>query len=138
MAIKTARQINAERVVFSDIPNLFSVHPITQDLTTRKNEDSIRQSIKNLLLTDKEERLMQPDIGGNIKALLFENISPQTETALKTRIYNTIERFEPRCQLIDVLVSGDLDRNQYAVAVIFHTINSEEATQVNFVLDRVR
>lgn len=138
MAIKTAQQLNQERTIFSDIPNLFNVHPVTQDLARRRNEDSIKQSIKNLLLTDKQERLMQPDIGGNIRALLFENISPQTELALKTRIYNTIERFEPRCQLIDVLVSGDLDRNQYSVAIIFHTINSEEATRINFVLDRVR
>jgi len=138
MAIKTARQVNDARTVFSDFASTFTVHPVTQDLTTKRNENSIKQSIKNLLLTDRGERLFQPDIGSDIKALLFENITPQTEVALKKRVYNTIERFEPRCQLVDVIVSGDIDRNGYNISIFYYTINSEDVEKINFVLDRVR
>lgn len=138
MAIKTARQVNDARTVFSDFASAFTVHPVTQDLTTKRNENSIKQSIRNLLLTDRGERLFQPDIGSDIKALLFENITPQTEVALKKRVYNTIERFEPRCQLVDVIVSGDIDRNGYNISIFYYTINSEDVEKINFVLDRVR
>ena len=82
MAIKTARQVAAAKVIYSDIPNSFVAHPVSGDVTRKRNEDSIVQSIRNLLLTDRGERLFQPDVGSDIRAVLFENISPQTELHL--------------------------------------------------------
>jgi len=125
-------------VIHSDFFTNLNKHPVKSDLVRKTNEDAIKQSVKNLLLTDRFERLFQPDVGGNINALLFENVTPQTELALKTQIYNTIEQYEPRAKLIDVIVSGNIDRNEYRVSIYFYVINSEEPVQLNLVLDRVR
>jgi len=61
--------------IYSDFKKSLEISPVSDDLTLHKDEDAVRESIKNLLLTDRGERLMQPNLGGNIRAMLFENIS---------------------------------------------------------------
>ena len=59
--------------IFSDFNNSFAVHPVKKDLSLKTDADSVKQAVKNLILTDKGERLMQPRIGCKIRSLLFEN-----------------------------------------------------------------
>ncbi len=124
--------------VFSDIRADMASHPVSDDLLLHNNEASIETSIKNLLLTDRYERLMQPRIGSDLKAMLFENFSAQTERRLADAIRETIENYEPRCNLMDVMIEGDPDRNQY-LAVIEYAVRSSESPQsFSIILDRVR
>ena len=60
----------------SDFRKDLLVSPVSKDLALLKDEDAVKESIKNLILTDRGERLMQPYIGGNIRAMLFENMTP--------------------------------------------------------------
>ena len=113
--------------VFSDIRADMAAHPVSDDLL-----------LHNLLLTDRYERLMQPRIGSDLKAMLFENFSAQTERRLADAIRETIENYEPRCNLMDVMVEGDPDRNSY-LAVIEYAVRSSESPQsFSIILDRVR
>ena len=96
------------------------------------------QSIKNLILTDRGERLFQPNIGCKIRSLLFENFTPQTKIAAKATIEETIHEFEPRAQLIDINISGDPDNNAMLVSVIFNLINSPEPNTLELEIERVR
>jgi hypothetical protein len=61
---------------YSDFSNSFSKHPITKELVTVKNEDSIRQAFKNLILTNIGERPFNPFFGSNVNRTLFENFGP--------------------------------------------------------------
>ena len=63
--------------IYSDFKKDLEISPLSQDLTVFKDEDSVKESIRNILLTDRGERLMQPTIGGNLRAMLFENITHQ-------------------------------------------------------------
>ena len=47
------------------------VSPVSFDVVLLKDEEAVKESIKNLILTDRGERLMQPYMGGNIRAMLF-------------------------------------------------------------------
>ena len=58
-----------KEVIYSDIRGDLSLNPATDDVLLVTNEDAIRTSIINLLNTDRYERVMQPNLGSNIRAL---------------------------------------------------------------------
>ena len=57
---------------FSDFLDDFTAHPVTGDIVRIKNENSIRQSVKNLVMTSMGERPFQSYIGSNVYNSLFE------------------------------------------------------------------
>lgn len=126
------------REIYSDFRNDFASHPIKKDIVKITNENAIKQSVLNLLQTNQGERLFQPTLGGDLSAYLFENVTPFTEKAIQNAIVATIENYEPRAGLLDVIVSANPDMNRYSVTVSFYVINKEEPVQLDFILDRVR
>lgn len=115
-----------------------SKHPLSKDVARQTNDDAVKQAIKNLILTDRGERLMQPNLGGNIRAMLFENFTPQTVLNVKQIIEETIRTHEPRAGLIDVIVTAHEDHNQISVSVTFYVINIQEPISLEFILTRIR
>jgi phage baseplate assembly protein W len=126
------------RVIYSDFTNDLDFNPVSEDVAVKLNENSIKQSIKNILFTDRGERFFQPNLGGNIRAMLFENITPQTLVSMKQQITNTIKQSEPRCNLIDVVCSAEEDQNGVYVSIVFNVINKQEPVVLEVVLERVR
>lgn len=124
--------------LYSDFLVNFNAHPDNRQLIRNINEDSVIRSLKNLISTNKYERLFQPNIGSNIRSLLFEPISPQTEVAIEQEIRRTIENYEPRIKIIDIIVSGYTDRNAYAVTISFYLTTIQDATTITIPLIRVR
>ena len=100
--------------------------------------EDVKQSVRNLILTDKGERLMQPNVGCKVRSLLFENISAQTILLVKTTITDTITQYEPRAIVENVKVSADPDNNNLNVSVLFSLINSSTVEQLDLILERIR
>ena len=75
-----------KEVVYSDFFTDFSAHVNTGQLNKKTNEDAVKQSVRNLLLTDMYERPFQPTIGCNLRGLLFENFTPDTQLLAKKYI----------------------------------------------------
>ena len=126
------------RKIYADIFNDLDKHPITDDLATRTNENAVKQSIRNLLLTDRGERLFQPNIGSDIRKMLFENITPQTIIVIEQMVRDTLEIYEPRANIIDIVVSANEDGNQINISIVFNVINRQEPVSIDVILDRVR
>jgi hypothetical protein len=124
--------------LYSDFHKDLRVSPISKDLALMKDEDAVKQSIKNLMLTDPGERLMQPNIGGGIRQLLFEQMTPGTLKLMEENIVDTIEIYEPRAELIDVRVIAGLDDTHVNVSVLFSVRNEEQPIQLDVILDRTR
>lgn len=124
--------------IFTDFTTDLDQHPGTGDVARVVNENSVKRAIRNLLLTNFYEVPFQPQRGSNIRALLFENITPATELLLEDAVVQTIENYEPRCQNLKVTVSGDPDNNGYNVTIVFSIINNPQPTSVELVLSRVR
>lgn len=125
-------------IFYSDLRSDLAVNPANDDVLLNVNEKAIETSIKNLLQTNFYERPFQPRIGSNVKSLLFELATPQTQFNVKEAIIETIENFEPRCRVIDVLVESDEDRHNLNVYITFQAINAERPATFSLVLDRVR
>ena len=135
----TAVTANTERtIVYSDFFTDFSRHINTGQLNKKTNEDAVKQSIRNLLLTDHYERPFQPEIGSNLKALLFENFTPSTVASVKSEVTNVINKHEPRAILLDVGCFPNSDGNAIGVKVTFRIINSTSPATLDIILQGVR
>jgi phage baseplate assembly protein W len=130
--------INRKSRQYSDINLLFTTSPITADITKKIDEEAIKASIRNLIQTKNFERPFHPEIGSQVHALLFENFTPITAQIMKKTIYDTIEKFEPRATLLDVILQQNVDENSLNVDVIFRINNSERPVTLKTTIQRVR
>jgi phage baseplate assembly protein W len=136
MAVLTPRTRVQE--FYSDFAKNLEQVPGRADLSRRINESSVKESIKNIVLTNKGERLFQPDFGCNINASLFENIDANTVVILKDDISKAIKTYEPRCVVRNVEILADLDTNNIQATVLFSVINSSNTTSLTIDLVRER
>ena len=66
--------VRKQDTLYSDLRKDLFLNPVNSDVSRYTDEDSIKESVKNLLLTDVGERLFNPTLGSNIRRMLFENI----------------------------------------------------------------
>ena len=123
---------------FRDLDLSFISHPIRKDVNVFVNEYAIINSVKNLVLTNFYERPFRPEIGSNIRRLLFENFDVIVSTQIERAIQETIENYEPRVTISKILVKPDPDRNGYNVTLNFFIINLTNPLSITFFLERIR
>jgi phage baseplate assembly protein W len=124
---------------YSDFMMNLEKNPLTGFISRLTNEDSIKQSLKNLILTNRTERPFQPWLGSKIQSLLFEPDDPMTRMVLEEEIKTTIDNCEPRVLLEAVNISGGDDDNSYYVRIDFSIANiPEETFNLEIILRRVR
>ena len=136
-----ASNFTATEEVYSDFNVNFNIHPIKEDLTRLVNEDAVLRSIKNIVQTDHYERPFRPMFGANIKKYLFEQLNPITLQLIKSQIVSALANYEPRANIIDVVVSSSSsDNNSVEITITFSTINNLRpvTTTTTLALDRVR
>jgi phage baseplate assembly protein W len=124
--------------LFSDIDLNFTAHPVTKDITRRFDENAIKASIKNLLLTRNFERPFHSEIGSPIRALMFELPGPMFDVMLQRAIIDVINNFEPRVELTEVLVNDASDLNAVYVTIEFKIVNTERPITLDLALERTR
>ena len=123
---------------FSDIDLMFIANPVTGDLSKKYDENAVKQSIKNLVMTRNYERPFNSSIGSQIYNVLFEPISNITPNLVKQMIVNTINTFEPRAKLIDISVLLTPDSNSLYVTIVFAIINTVTPITMSLTLERTR
>jgi phage baseplate assembly protein W len=130
--------ITAKSYVHTDLDLTFTPNPVTGDINAIKDIEAIKRSVKNLILTNFQERPFQPEIGSGVRGLLFELADPITMHDIKQAIARTIKNFEPRVNLLDVAVSDDFDNNAYNVDITFQIIANELVGNATIILERLR
>lgn len=123
---------------FVDLDLNFTKNPVTNDVSRKYDENAIKQSVKNLIMTNHYERLFHPEMGSQVSGLLFEPASPLLDAMLTQAIKNTIINFEPRVTLITVDVRSNPDNYTLYVSIVFKIINTERPLSINFTLQRTR
>jgi phage baseplate assembly protein W len=123
---------------FKDISISFDVNPLTNDLIVLKNETAIARSIRNLISNIKGESPYS-NKGSNITNLLFENINSLTASLIQTEVTETINRYEPRVELISVDVNPDYDNNTFETVISYTIVGIDvPSQQLTLVLNTVR
>ena len=137
MALKTisGKEVKRSRS-FKDLDMNFTRNLFTDDVSSVKNDNSIKQAVKNLILTAPGEKPFQPLKGSAVYQLLFEPLDPFTMDAIKSEIINTINSFEPRVTLKKVIVTPIYENNKINVSVEYQIIGLPIIESINFVLQR--
>ena len=123
---------------FSDLDLNFTSHPVTKDVVKKKDISAISASMMNLFSTSNYERLFQPDIGCDLKRILFEPIDSGTTVLIQDIIKQTLGNYEPRVQIEGVRVEPDYDNNGYKVFLTFYHVNNPDPITIKLFLERVR
>lgn len=127
-----------KREIYSDFFTSFVIQTDKKDLLKNVNEEAVKRSIRNIILTNHGERPFNPNFGGNIRAQLFELMTPQTEDVIRSEITSTISQHEPRARVVKVDMMGDEVNNGYFVTIVFSLINTGVQHSVELFLARVR
>ena len=123
---------------FSDIDMAFLPNPVSKDISKKYDENAIKQSLKNIILTRNFERPFRSDVGSQISALLFEPLTPMLSSLIKKTIENTVSAYEPRVNLLDVSVLLSPDNNGVYVTIVFTIVNTSTPISVDLFLERTR
>ena len=114
----------------------FGAHPAHGDIDTIKKTTAINRSIKNIIRTNRFERLFQPTIDGGLGSLLFENFNALPSSRIQSAIVHAINRFEPRADIKIVTVKAEPDENGYYVNIIYVPDNDVKETNLEVYLER--
>ncbi len=123
---------------FKDLDLNFTIHPVKKDINKNVGAIAVINSVKNLILTNYYEKPFHPEIGSNVRRLLFENLDTITATTIQQEIRRTIENFEPRVDIKTIQVMPDFDKNGFKVYMEFIVINQTSPITINFFLERIR
>jgi len=128
----------ATEPIYQDFDLTFAIHPVRKDLVLNTDANSVIKSIVNLLMTNHFEVPMHPEIGCNIRKLLFENLAPYVAKDISRFIQETIRNFEPRARVSKLVVTPDVDLNGYNVHLECFIDTSPKLQSVDFLLQRTR
>ena len=102
---------------------------------TFQTSEQVKSNIKNLLLTKKGERILQPEFGSGLQSLLFEPNVDDFEGRIEDTINESLEQWLPyvTAEEIEVDSSNELrDNNRINVSVKFRIGDNADLNEVTF------
>lgn len=123
---------------YSDIDLNFIPHPVTGDVTVLRDNAAVKRSLRNLMYMGKFDRPFEPDLGANLRQLLFEDINPLTEKSIDMQIRGSISRYETRISIVKLEVIGKPDENGYDVSLTYVIDAISAIDRIDSFLERLR
>jgi len=124
--------------IYKDLDLDFGRNVVTNDVNKLTDVESVKRSVRNLINTNHFERPFHPEIGGNVRALLFEPMTPLTALNLQRKVEEVLNNFEPRAKITQILADPDIDRNGYRLEIKFYIIGIQNPITVETFLERLR
>ncbi len=124
--------------VYRDLDLRFIAHPNTGEPAMLNDVDSIKQSIKIIVMMNQYEAPFNKFLYTNASYSLFENIDSADLQFLKNRIITAIQNNEPRAEVIDIRYEDRLDENYFSLSIVFVPQNSITEEIVDVFLERIR
>ena len=124
--------------IYKDLDLDFGRNTVTNDVNKLTDVEAVKRSVRNLINTNHFERPFHPEIGGNVRALLFENMTPLTALNLQRKIEEVLSNFEPRAKITQIIADPDMDRNGYRLEIKFYVIGIQNPITVETFLERLR
>lgn len=123
---------------YSDIDLTFTNKTVSGEIFKKEDAAAVKQAVKNLCMTNLNEKPFLPDFGANIQGMLFELADADTEEEIEDQVIASINRYEPRARVLNVIANSRPDRNEIDVTIIFQIINTQEEVSLSIVLARLR
>lgn len=123
---------------YKDIDLAFGRNPITGDVAKKADNNAIKQSLKNIIMTELYTSPFHPDFGSKLYRLLFEPFSTLTSVAIQMEIETSIANFEPRVRVSSVSVDEIPEKNSVSISIKYTTLNSTLPQTLTFAVYRAR
>ena len=133
-----SNESNRSAKIYKDLDLDFAFNTATKDIQTLTDVESVKRSVRNLINTNHYERPFHPEIGSDVRAMLFEPMTPLTALNLQRKVAEVLNNFEPRINLQQVLATPDLDRNSYHLRIMFYVVGVAGDVTVETMLERLR
>lgn len=114
----------------------FNKSIVNSDILTLTEDESIKQHLKFLLNLNNNDFAYYPNIGCNIRSLLFENFTQQIKKTLERIVSLTVEQFEPRIKLETVNVSNS--NKQLNVSLTYYIVSEDKLATYTIFIKKVR
>ena len=124
--------------VYKDFDLSFSRNPLTNDIGKKTDANAINQSMKMLLNTSYYERPFRPQVGSNLRRILFEPADPITIQDLRASIESLILNYEPRVQILDIKINDNAENNAYDLTIEYSLVNLIQTQTFKTTLRRLR
>ena len=136
-ATQTNESTRSSRI-YKDLNLGFQQNTATKDIQKITDAEAVKRSVRNLINTNHYEKPFHPEIGSNLRAMLFENVTPTMNHVISKNIELLIANYEPRCRLVQVNTQPMFDRNGYACQISFYVVNYPDPVIVESFLERLR
>lgn len=123
---------------YTDIDLTFKAKPSSGEIFKKTDAAAVKQSVKTLVMTNLLEKPFRPRFGGNVRAQLFELADRGRSSIIRRNIIDNIQVFEPRAQVLDVIVNLQPDSHSLDVTIKFKVVNTEEQVEFTTTLARLR
>ena len=124
--------------IYKDLDLNFGRNVVTGDVNKLTDVEAVKRSVRNLINTSHFERPFHPEIGSDVRSMLFEPMTPLTALNLQRKVAEVLNNFEPRIRLVQILARADLDRNSYHLRIMFYVIGNSDPVTVETFLERLR
>jgi len=123
---------------YRDLDLDFGRNTATRDVNKLTDIEAVKRSVKNLINTSRFERPFHPELGSDVRAMLFEPMTPLTALNLQRKVAEVLNNFEPRIKLVQVAARPDIDLNSYDLRILFYVIGTQDPIEVQTFLERLR
>ncbi len=99
---------------------------------TQENKRAIKSDLMHLLLTNKGERLYQPEFGTDLKKYLFEPNIVTVQSNIRDEIQKAIDKYIPNLK-VDRLEVNPIDGQEHSVIVkLEYTVTNNTFSESDF------
>lgn len=125
--------------IYKDLNLSLIRHPGTSDVVSKYDIEAIKTAVRNILNTNKGEKLFKPEFGADLKGLLFELITPSSRLLIKRRIIEEVQRWEPRVIVDNVSIEKSNELGGVIITLVF-SLRKDPKVQstVSVNLERIR
>ena len=113
-------------------------HPIKKDITLLEDDEAVKMSIKNIVLTNKKEKRFQSNFGGNMRNYLFEDIDFILQESIKDDLIDLITRYESRITELKIKNMTSPDDNTLSFTIQYKILNYPQPFTLDMVINKVR
>lgn len=122
---------------YTDADFLFARHPLTNNLTVKKNTNAVKQSVLHLMRLKKWDKPFHPEIYSPVYDYLFDNMTAVTQVVVESEIIKYLSNYEPRLAVNSVEVTFP-NPNEIQCTIVGEIINTQSPITITTLINRLR
>jgi len=96
--------------------------------TTYTTSEQVKSNIINYVLTNNNERVFNPNFGANLRAQLFENVTPISVSNLENNLIRDINTLFPNVRVLSINIQPLYDENIVNISITYSILNNTPET----------